>query len=137
MQLEYHCPSCDRPVKRPSEAGRGRSWCSYCESFLLARVEVSEDSEAPSVEVGAYQFTTWRPKPHQFAKDETPEHKFMFIKRRNLFIKGPKGLSYQAKCTCRHFKGNGFTSRRAAHAQWEKHMAEVEKQGNLFPAFTE
>lgn len=131
-QLTWVCAKCGSPVSNPGYLGR--SWCPKCESYEPPTRAEPAESEPAESEQSKYVFTTWRPQGHKYMADETPEHRFMFVKRRNILAKGTRALSYKAKCTCGKWRnGNGFTSRRRAHVQWEAHMAEVEKQGNLFP----
>ena len=125
----YSCPQCHQGVRAPGHLGR--SWCTHCEEYLIP-VGYNPDEIESVGEDAVYDFTNWRPKAHQMAADENPDHKFSFTKRKNRLVKGGKGVSYLARCTCGKFKGPDFTTRRRAHTQWEGHMVEVRKQGELF-----
>lgn len=89
-------------------------------------IEKEEQEEAK------YSYTTYRPPEHRVNIDETSDHKFSYIKRKNTLIPKAKP-SYRARCTCNGWKHtNGFTTLQAARRQWESHMAEVQKQPTLF-----
>lgn len=78
-----------------------------------------------------YTYTSYRPSPTRMMADETPEHKFAYLKRRDMFRKGAKAISYKPRCIC-GWKGELFMSQKHAHAVWSsRHMAEVLKQQTL------
>lgn len=132
VDTKHVCRQCGSEVKAPSFLGL--SWCAKCETYErpeLTEVEPVGD-EAIAGSDHAYNYTTWRPRGNSFQRGETPEHRFMFVKRQDRSVKGSKGISYKAKCTCKKWNNpNGFTNRQAAYRQWQGHMAEVDKQGTL------
>lgn len=130
--LRYICPNCTNQIREPNASGR--SWCKTCEQYLIP-LPVDPESLEVAPEGGDlhnYRYNTWRPRTSSYQIGETPEHRFMFVKRTDITVKGPKGVSYQPKCTCKTWKHQyGFTTRQRAYRLWQSHMAEVEKQGTL------
>lgn len=130
----YLCKTCQGEVKPPNYLGR--SWCPSCTTYEIPlAIEADDTPEGDTKYAGedhSYVYITWRPRANSFEPGETADHRFMFIKRTDRLLKGRRAVSYKAKCSCKKWNNpNGFTNRRAAHAQWQGHMAEVEMQGSF------
>jgi hypothetical protein len=64
--------------------------------------------------------------------DETEEHRFGYVKRRDVTVPGRMGLAYKPRCSCK-WTGQDFERTKAlARNRWHEHMVAVDKQGLLF-----